>query len=147
MEMRYQIVEDSYVAFHGADADDFDDLQEEELNINWCVLCARVTAVFILVCMIASVALGKVDHRFFFLGAILFGACALCLVGSFFECCQKRFFVSAYRTSTHPKNVAYPRGFSETGGAHGNTTKSEVHNQNNGYYPGYADSASGKVIA
>lgn len=71
--MRYQVAEDSYVAFHGVDEDDdfLEDLQEEELNVNWCVLCARVTTLFLLVCLIVSFSLGKVDSRFVKLGTWL----------------------------------------------------------------------------
>lgn len=59
--MRYQVVEDSYVAFHGDDEEY--DTQEEELNVNWCVLIARIVTCFLLVCFIVSFSLGKVDHR------------------------------------------------------------------------------------
>jgi hypothetical protein len=68
--MRYQVVEDSYVAFHGADEDELFDEQEEELNVNWCVLIARVTAIFILVCVVVSFSLGKLDKRLFKLGKL-----------------------------------------------------------------------------
>ena len=67
--MRFQVAEDSYVAFHGAeDDDDWDYTQEEELNVNWCVLIARVAAIFILACVIVSFSLGKLDKRLFYLG-------------------------------------------------------------------------------
>jgi hypothetical protein len=61
--MRYQVVEDSYVAFHGDEDDDEYETHEEELNINWCVLFARVVTIFLMVCFIVSFSLGKIDNR------------------------------------------------------------------------------------
>lgn len=109
--MRYQVAEDSYVAFLGDDEEIFD-TQEEELNINWCILVARVFSIVLLVCMIASYCLGNLDKRFYILGAILFGACGIVLVGSFFECFQRRCFMSTYRQSSHPDQL--PAGFPRT---------------------------------
>lgn len=105
------MAEDSYAAFSGDEEDQFE-TQEEELNINWCILFTRVFSIFLLVCMIVSYCLGKVDDRFLVLGAILFGACGICLIGSFFECFQKRCFMSTYRQSSHPNNL--PAGFPRT---------------------------------
>jgi hypothetical protein len=107
--MRYQVVvEDSYLAF---DETEFE-TEEDELKVNWCVFAARAFAVFLLICMIVSYSLGKIDGRFIILGSIIAGSCIVCLVGSFFECFQRRFFMSTYRQSSHPS--ALPPGFPRT---------------------------------
>jgi hypothetical protein len=132
--MRYQVAEESYVAFSGDDEEIFD-TQEEELNINWCVLVARVFSIVLLVCMIASYCLGKLDKRFYILGAILFGACGIVLVGSFFECFQRRCFMSTYRHSSHPDRL--PAGFPRT------TSKIDASVQNSQYIRSMTGSSHG----
>jgi len=120
--MRYQVAEDSYVAFAGEE-DDIYDTAEEELNINWCILFARVFSILLLVLMIVSYCLGKLDKRFYILGAILFGAAGIVLVGSFTECFQRRCFMSTYRQSSHPNQLpaGFPRTTSKMGASVHNT--------------------------
>ena len=85
----------SYIAFHhdGTEEDDNFEFEEnehsEELNVNWCVFFSRVFAVVLLICLTVALCLGGLDTRLFYLGAMLFGVFLICLIGSFFTCCQR----------------------------------------------------------
>ena len=96
----YSAMNDDDVVHHHPGLAGDDDFDEEEfgdaLTVNWCLFCVRVFSVFLMFGMITMFALGKVDDRFFILGAIIFGVFACCLITSFFDCCKKRYFVSTY---------------------------------------------------
>ena len=80
-------------------------------------------------------------------GAILFGACALCLACSFFDCCQRRFCRTTYRQSTHPATPSvneYPRGYSHQGigsGADNNNSSIGNNDYKSNVYGGSANAA------
>ena len=57
-------------------------------------------AVVLLILLTVALSLGGLDDRLFYLGAILFGVFLMCLIGSFFQCCQRLVsFQSNYQTN------------------------------------------------
>ena len=87
--------DDTFGGLSGNGAHDLEEVSEE-LNVNWCMLALRVTSVVLIVAVIVSFALGRLDARLFVLGAIIFAIFTACFIGSFFNCFKKRFFVSSY---------------------------------------------------